>query len=86
MSRGKGQTVTIRIYASDRDVYNTWCQQKQCDMPDLHRMMIKYGIRKQQQSFYSSLPQPSKFAKQCIRRTKSIIKKNYIQFNGSYNG
>ena len=48
MSRGKEQTVVIRVYKSDRDIYNKWCEKKVCDMPDLHRMMIEYGIRKQQ--------------------------------------
>lgn len=86
MSRkGKEQTVTIRVYLSDRNLYNRWCQQKKCDMPDLHRMMIEYGIRKQQQSFYMSLPRPSKFVKQCIRKPKSITKCKCIQFDSSYN-
>jgi hypothetical protein len=85
MSRGKEQTVVIRVYKSDRDIYNKWCGKKVCDMPDLHRMMIEYGIRKQQQAFYDSLPRPNKFSDPIIRRKKSKINKNCIHFEGACN-
>ena len=85
MSRGKEQTVVIRVYKSDRDIYNNWCEKKDCDMPDLHRMMIEYGIRKQQQVFYDSLPRPNKFVEPIIRRKKSKININCIHFNDTYN-
>lgn len=79
MSRGRGKTVLIRVYAEDRDTYNKWCIKKGCDMPDLHRLMIEYGIRKQDQMFYSLLPKPTKYANPVIRRVKSKINRNCIQ-------
>ena len=72
------ETVMIRIYKSDRDTYNRWCIKKGINMPELHKTMIKYGISQRYQSFYNSLPSPSKFNVP-LRKGKSRIKRVCIQ-------
>lgn len=78
MSIKSEETVMIRIYKSDRDTYNRWCIKKNMSMPELHRVMIKYGISQRDQSFYDSLPSPSKFNVP-LRKGKSRVKRVCIQ-------
>jgi hypothetical protein len=82
--RGVEKTVMIRVYVSERDLYNGWCVKKGCDMPELHKKMARYGIQKRDQLFYDSLPSVNKF-KPCIRRKESRIKRNSIQFKVASN-